>query len=144
MVNPNAKIGLDYLMEQGLSKIQAAAIIGAGIVESNLKTHAEGDKNLAVHAHGMFQWRGERWANLRLLAKNRDKDPYDFLLQLEFVLSELATTEKRAGDKLFAAKTIEDAVEAMVDYERPQGWTSKHPRQARTWRQRLSAARSLL
>lgn len=143
-MNPKIKIGMDYLEKEGLSHIQAAAVIGAFIVESNLNTHALGDKGLPQKAHGIGQWRGERWIHLQDLAKTRGKDPFDLMLQLEFALVELGTHEKLAGDKLFSADTIEEAVEAMIDYERPAGWTKKWPRKARTWKQRLSTARSLL
>jgi len=140
----NSGIAMGYLEAQGLTRLQAAAVIGAFTVESNLNPYAVGDKTLTLHAHGIGQWRGIRWTNLQHLAKTRGKSPYDVLLQLEFALAELGTTEKMAGDKLFRATTIEDAVEAMVDYERPGGWTPKHPRNAHTWKARLAAAKALL
>lgn len=98
---------MDYLTAQGLSHIQAAAIIGAFTVESNLNPYAVGDKNLKVRAHGIGQWRGDRWSNLQTLAKTRGKSPFDLLLQLEYALVELGTTERFAGEKLFGANTIE-------------------------------------
>lgn len=135
---------MEWLMAQGLSNIQAAAIIGAFIVESNLNPQALGDRGLPQKAHGIGQWRGDRWFRLVDLATTRGKDKFDFFVQLEFALAELSSTEKMAGQKLFSATTIEEAVEAMIDYERPAGWTQKWPRKARTWKQRLSTSRSLL
>ena len=139
-----ARVGLDYYEAQGLTPIQAAAIIGGFTVESNLNPYAVGDKNLKDHAYGVGQWRAARWANLQNLAKLKGKSPYDLLMQLEFALWELAHHEVTAGHQLFAAKTIEDAVDAMIGYERPSGWTFKNPRHAHTWKQRLDAAKALL
>lgn len=134
----------DYYLAKGLTKNQAAAIVGAGIIESNLNPTAIGDRNLKEKAHGVFQWRGNRWKNLLAFAAAQSKEVHGLVLQLSFVLHELKTTERQAGDKLFMAKTLEDAVDAMVDYERPAGWKPGHPRGAKTWNARLKAARSLL
>lgn len=135
---------MDYYLSKGLTKNQAAAIVGAAIIESNLNPTALGDRNLAEKAHGVFQWRGRRWKNLLAFAEAQAKEVHGLELQLSFALHELKTSEKAAGDKLFAAKTLEDAVDAMVDYERPAGWRPGHPRGAKTWGARLKLARSLL
>lgn len=135
---------INYYLSKGLTKNQAAAIVGAGIIESNLNPTAVGDKHLKDHAHGIFQWRGDRWKRLLAFAAAQSKEVHGFEVQLMFVLHELKTTERKAGEKLFMAKTLDDAVDAMVDYERPAGWKPGNPRGAKTWNARLKASRSLL
>jgi hypothetical protein len=137
-------IAMEYYQSKGLTKVQAAAIVGGFVVESNLNTRALGDRTLADKAHGIGQWRGKRWKHLQEFANGQAKEVHGLEVQLAFALHELKTTEKTAGDKLFAATTLEEAVDAMVGYERPGGWTAKNPRGAKTWKIRLKAARSLL
>src|ERR1700680_2717083 len=85
-MNAAAKTGMDYYVSKGLSVVAAAAIIGAFTVESKLNPYAVGDTALKDHAHGVGQWRGNRWANAQHLAKLNGKSPYNYLLQLEFAL----------------------------------------------------------
>lgn len=135
---------MDYYLARGLPKHQAAAIVGNFIVESNLNPRAIGDRDLTEMAHGVGQWRGHRWRALKAFADAQSKEVHGFEVQLMFALHELKTTERTAGEKLFMSKTLEEAVDAMVDYERPGGWKPGNPRGARTWNKRLKAARSLL
>lgn len=139
-----AKFAMKHYTDQGLTPVQAAAIVGAFIVESGLNPTAVGDKSLSSRAHGLAQWRGPRWEHMQAYAKTHHKSEFDLVTQLDFALSELNSTERMAGTKLFQAKTVEEAAEAMIDYERPGGWTKKWPRKAQTWPQRLAQAKRCL
>jgi hypothetical protein len=143
-IDATALAALKHYIDQGLKPYQAAAIVGALMVESGLNPTAVGDRDLSVNAHGLAQWRGPRWDHMKEYAKAHNKSEFDLFTQLDFVLSELASTEKMAGDKLFHSDNVLDAVEAMVDFERPKGWTKKYPRHARTWRERLAQANHCL
>lgn len=112
------KYAYNYLLNKGLTNIQAAAIVGNLQVESGFNTSAEGDKGYSGgSSRGIAQWREGRLSNLKNFAGSQwtslDK-------QLDFVLHELNTSEKGAFDKLKEAKTVEQATEAFTrGYERP-------------------------
>jgi hypothetical protein len=108
----------NYLLNKGLTNIQAAAIAGNLEVESGFNTSAEGDKGYSGgSSRGIAQWREGRLSNLKNFAGNQwtnmDK-------QLDFVLHELNTSEKSAFTSLKNARTVEQATEAFTrGYERP-------------------------
>jgi LysM repeat protein len=128
----NAKIALDYFVQQGWSPEQAAGLV------ANLQ--AESGKNLnpsaynpGEQAYGIAQWRGPRQQKF---AKEIGKSLQGSSLedQLKFVQWELTHTESRAAQALKGAKTAKDAA-AIVDhyYERSNG-------QARQKRMAMAAA----
>lgn len=106
------------LIQGGLSPVAAAAAVGHGQAESALNTTASGDDGTA---YGIWQWREDRKRGLKKFAGGAD-NMSDWEKQVDYFLHELETTEKRAGRKLKAAKTIEEANDAMVHFERPQGY----------------------
>jgi LysM repeat protein len=113
----NAKIALDYFVQQGWSPAQAAGLVANLQAESgqNLNPSAVGDGG---KAYGIAQWHGPRQ---RDFAKEMRKPLQGSSLQdqLEFVQWELNNTEARAARALKSAKTAEEAA-AIVDeyYER--------------------------
>jgi LysM repeat protein len=116
----NAKIAMDYFMQQGWSPEQAAGLVANLQAESgrNLNPAA---LNIPEQAYGIAQWRGSRQRNF---AKEMRKPLEGSSLQdqLEFVQWELNNTEANAGRRLKSAKTAEEAA-AIVDqyYERSSG-----------------------
>jgi hypothetical protein len=128
----NAKIAMDYFVQQGWSPAQAAGLVANLQAESgqNLNPAALNPKE---QAYGIAQWRGSRQ---RDFAKEMRKPLQGSSLQdqLEFVQWELNNTESRAAQALKSAKTAEDAA-AIVDhyYERSSG-------QARQKRMAMAAA----
>jgi LysM repeat protein len=116
----NAKIALDYFMQQGWSPEQAAGLVANLQAESgqNLNPAAW---NPGEKAYGIAQWRGSRQQDF---ANAMRKPLQDSSLQdqLEFVQHELNNKEANAGQRLKSAKTAEDAA-AIVDqyYERSSG-----------------------
>jgi len=128
----NAKIALDYFVQQGWSPEQAAGLV------ANLQTESGQNLNPAAlnpkeQAYGIAQWRGSRQQDF---AKEMRKPLQGSSLQdqLEFVQWELNNTESQAGQALKGAKTAKDAA-AIVDhyYERSNG-------QARQKRMAMAAA----
>lgn len=128
----NAKIALDYFVQQGWSPAQAAGLVANLQAESgqNLNPAALNPKE---QAYGIAQWRGTRQQDF---AKEMRKPLQGSSLQdqLQFVQHELNNKEARAGQALKGAQTAEDAA-AIVDhyYERSSG-------QARQKRMAMAAA----
>ena len=116
----NAKIALDYFIQQGWSPEQAAGLVANLQAESgqNLNPAAW---NPSEQAYGIAQWRGSRQKDFADAMRKPLKDS-SLQDQLEFVQHELNNKEANAGRRLKSAKTAEDAA-AIVDqyYERSSG-----------------------
>ena len=116
----NAKIAMDYFVQQGWSPEQAAGLVANLQAEStpNLNPAA---LNPSEQAYGIAQWRGSRQQDF---AKEMRKPLQGSSLQdqLKFVQWELNNTEAKAGRALKGAQTAADAA-AIVDqyYERSSG-----------------------
>lgn len=116
----NAKIALDYFMQQGWSQEQAAGLV------ANLQTESGQNLNPAAwnpgeKAYGIAQWRGSRQQDFAN-AMRKSIEGSSLQDQLEFVQHELNNKEANAGRRLKSATTAEDAA-AIVDqyYERSSG-----------------------
>lgn len=142
MTTANAQQAYQYYLQQGYSPVQAAGIVGNLMQETgpNLDGSLIGDNGTAF---GIAQWRGDRLNALKAFARSQGTDWNDFQTQLAFVNHELGGSERRAGDALRGATTVEDAVAAMIGFERPQGWTSDNPRGGHGWDNRLNFASAL-
>jgi hypothetical protein len=64
----------------------------------------------------------------------------DFQTQLGFVPHELSGPESAAGRALNSAQNVEQATQAMIGYERPQGWTAANPTAGHNYAGRLNYA----
>ncbi|MCF1478137.1 hypothetical protein FS782_13760 [Agrobacterium vitis] len=138
--NEEAAKARDYLVAQhGFSPAQAAAFVGHGMQESAFNTQASGDNGSAF---GIMQWRGDRQTALRQFAAKSGRNVIDLPTQLDFAVSELKSTEKSAGDKFFASGNVQDAVSALMSYERPAGWTPGNPTAGHGYDNRLGYALS--
>ncbi|YBV97527.1 phage tail tip lysozyme [Phyllobacteriaceae bacterium JZ32] len=131
-----------YLMQKhGVADWMASAIVGNLQQESSLQpTGAVGDNGTAF---GLAQWRGDRFANLQRFASARGKSWEDEETQLDFIMHELSTTERTAGEALRASRNVEEATAAFIGFERPAGWTPQNPRAGHGWGNRLAYARSV-
>lgn len=138
----NAQRAFQYFTSIGYSPVQAAAIVGNLMQESgpNLDVNATGD---AGTAFGIAQWRHDRVAGLQQFAAQRGTDWRDFDTQLAYVDHELRTTENRAGNALRGSQNLDQAVAAMIGYERPQGWTLANPQAGHGWDNRMAYATQL-
>lgn len=95
----------EFFVSKGLTPMQASAMVGNAVVESNLNTKAKGDLNLGSPSVGIFQHRGERLERL----KKMYQDPYKFENQLEFAWWELNNTHKHALRELQNAEDVKQA-----------------------------------
>jgi hypothetical protein len=114
----------DFYKKLGYAPHQAAAMAGNIMSEGPAGPTQVGDGGLAV---GRFQWHPPRQANLVKFAQANGIDPMTDEAQLRFADHELRTTEKSAGDKLFASKDLGEANDAMMHYLRPAGYVPDNP-----------------
>lgn len=143
--NPDMTTGMQRAMQhyiaRGVPPLLAAGIIGNLVQESGLNPKARnpGDGSDGSDSVGLGQWNGDRARALKAFAARNNASPEDLGTQLDFVLHELETTEGAAYQRLKAATTVDEAVAAMIGYERPKGWTPENPRGGHGWSNRLSA-----
>ena len=114
----NGQTAMEKAIAAGYTKEQAAGLVGNLQQESGMNPTARNERE---GAQGIAQWRGER---LEAFKKKYGKEVMYATLdeQMDFVLHELETTEKKAGNLLKNAKTAAEAA-AIVDkfYERSAG-----------------------
>lgn len=110
---------VNFFMNKGLTKNQAKGIYGNIMQES-------GDKHNIVsrdghNSYGLAQWTGIRKA--RLFSKYGTNPTVN--QQLEYLWSELNSTEKGALNALRNTSTVEDATKVfMQKFERPANWAA--------------------
>lgn len=110
----NIKTAIKFFQSKGYEDYQVAALVGGFLQESQLNP---GITN-SIGAIGIAQWLGARKTNLQA------KSNYTSLeTQLNFVQSELTSSEKAAGTKLKNSTTLEEAIAAAAAYERFGGIT---------------------
>lgn len=100
---------------RGYSPIHAAALVGHILQESGGNTEAFNPKE---DAHGLLQWRQDRWDNLQALAKARGASPTDPNVQMDFVSQEMAGPEAKAGAAFRASGDLPTASAALKRYIR--------------------------
>jgi hypothetical protein len=124
-----------YYTGMGYTPAQAAGIVGNLTAESSLNPTAVGDKGTSF---GMMQAHNERAQALRNYG---GQNWQDFDTQLGFVHHELGGPESAAGRALArAGNDVTQATQAMIGYERPQGWTADNPTAGHNYSGRLNYA----
>lgn len=103
------------LIARGYSPVHAAALAGHALQESGGNPAAFNPKE---DAHGILQWRGDRWAGLQALAKARGAAPDDPQVQLDFIAHEMAGPEAKAGSIFRSAADLPSASAALKKYIR--------------------------
>jgi hypothetical protein len=157
-VNPPPKQDLSrpqaavaFLEALGWEKHQAAAIVANGVWESGGKDHLEtkalGDQGTA---HGAFQWRKDRYSGPNGLLSftlthcpgHSSSEPW---VQLKYAHWELTEgNEKRAGNMIKEAKTLEDAVKGAISFLRPVHFTWEAPEKGHGFQRRLEIAQWIM
>lgn len=132
-----------FQQAHGWPKQNAAAFIGRAQQEAfmDIRTGVEGDQQTAF---GGWQWRMDRKVNLQSFAALRGKPWTDWDTQIDFVVHELAIMERRAGEMLKSAMTLEQACEAAMAYCRPLGFKWDNPRAGHGWLNTLRNAAALM
>lgn len=113
-----AKKIVNYFVDKGLTKEQAAGIAGNYHAESSFNTDALGDNGSSF---GMAQWRGPRLEKLKQFSEKKGLPSNSIEAQLEFTWYELQTSENSALKALMKTKNAKDAAKTFSDkYERPK------------------------
>jgi hypothetical protein len=108
----NRATAMRFLQGKGLTRAQAAGVVGSLMQESGLSTTV---KNPSSGALGIGQWLGGRKANLLRSGKADSLGG-----QLDFLWGELQGPEKGALEALKKAHSVEDAAAAFTwGFERP-------------------------
>ncbi|MGW5382376.1 phage tail tip lysozyme [Nocardia sp. NPDC003963] len=141
---------MDRLVNQlGFTPAQAAGIIGNAKHESNFSTTVVGDLDLADKAHGLFQWRGARYAGLQKFAAENGMDPNAWETQIDYMAAELRNnnTYQEAENLIDANKNDPSKVAMYFDekYEISSGSTTPQRQQyavdtLKTWEDTQAAA----
>ena len=110
---------VNFFMNKGLTKNQAKGIYG------NIMQESGGKHNIVSrdghNSYGLAQWTGTRKA--RLFSKYGTNPTVN--QQLEYLWSELNSTEKGALNALRNTSIVEDAIKVfMQKFERPANWAA--------------------
>ncbi|WP_026868783.1 phage tail tip lysozyme [Inquilinus limosus] len=145
-MNERAQAAYAYFKAKGYPDVAAAAIVGNLVQESNLNPDAVHDNGTGL---GIAGWRdpepgkGRKTALIQF-ATERGKTPNDLTTQFAFLAHELETSEAGIGQRLRNAKTLEEANDIFIGFERPRGWTKENPRGGDGWQNRLNYARQIM
>lgn len=107
-VDPNFL--MQRLMRGGMSRMQAAAVVGNLKRESSLDPNAY---NSGEGAYGLMQWRGPRFQALQGFANSQGKPWNDPGVQADFIGHELRTTERGNAQDFYAAQDVDSATKAF-------------------------------
>lgn len=106
------------LMQRGVPRMAALALAGNSSVESGfdpsineISPVVEGSRG----GFGLWQHTGPRRRELEQFAADRGADVSDPEVQMDFVVWELANTEKAAASKIYQAQTPEEAARAVSE-----------------------------
>lgn len=111
-----------FFMDRGFTDYQAAGIIGNFQVESGSPTLPPEQHQIGGGpGRGLAQWEaGARFEDLKQFAHKNGTPWHDFHTQLNFVMHEFATSEKKAFRRLKATDGVKEATASVLnDYERP-------------------------
>lgn len=132
----NGQSAFNFFVNKGLAPQQAAGIVGNLQGESgqglNPAAVNRGDGTDGSDSIGIGQWNGARAQALKDYAASKNTPWTDLNTQLEFLHGELQGPENAAYQRLTAARTPEEAGQAMLAYERPKDWNKPgaHPERA--------------
>lgn len=111
------------LVQRGLPKHVAQAFVANAEDESGLRSDINERKPIVPGSrggYGLMQWTGPRRKQLEAFAASRDVPVSDMGAQVDFLINELNTTEKRAASRIMATDNAADAaVEVMNSFLRP-------------------------
>lgn len=92
-------------------------------------------------AHGLAQWRNDRWGNMQDYARQMGVDPRDIAAQAAFAGHELQSQYPGAYSGVVGASSVPAAVAAMNAYEKPFGYTpGGAPENVAGWQDRVARA----
>lgn len=143
--NPLAQALIAEGRRRGYSDVAIATSIGNAMAESGLNPATRpGDNGTAF---GGFQWRHDRFSNLKNTASRMGVDYTDPKAQAAHWFDELdgkVGSEGRWGQKLKSAQDIAAANDAVISALRPAGWSANNPRGGHNYDRRLAFAKQAL
>jgi hypothetical protein len=141
--NQNAQAAMQILRGMGYSPIHAAGIVGNLMQESSVNPMTRpGDHGTA---HGIAQWRGDRWAGAQQYAQQSGGDLSSLSTQLGYLDQELRTRYPHAYRALINSRTPEEAAGAFgLHYERPAGAQTGTAQNIDGYANRANVARALV
>jgi hypothetical protein len=101
---------MQRLMQGGMSRMQAAAVVGNLQRESSLHTNIV---NKDEGAYGLMQWRGDRFAALQQFAAKQGKLWTDPGVQADFIGHELGGSERKGAQGFYGAQDLDSATKAF-------------------------------
>lgn len=143
-LNSNAQYAYNYYKKKhGYTDVQAAGMVGNLMQESTMNTGARnaGDGRDGSDSIGIGQWNGSRATGLKRYAADTGRDWTNLDAQLDYTVYEKQNSERRAGQMLSSATTIDGATDAGISFERPQGWSANNPRGGHGYDNRLGWAK---
>lgn len=138
----NNQAAFSYLIQKGYSPAAAAGIVGNLVQESGVNPVVRpGDNGTA---HGIAQWRGDRYSGLLDYARNQGVGADGLNVQLDYLDNELRNKYGSTFNKVMSAQTPGDAAAAFaLGYERPKGAETGIASNVDGWANRLAAANAL-
>lgn len=135
----NRQTAFSYLVDKGYSPSAAAGIVGNLVQESGINPVVNpGDSGTA---HGIAQWRGDRYVGLLDYAKGHNASANELTTQLDYLDTELRDKYGATYNKVMSAQTPGDAAAAFaLGYERPKGAETGIASNVDGWANRLAAA----
>lgn len=126
-VATNQKAIIDEFRNAGYTDTQISGVLAAASNESGFNVNTIGDKNLGVgnEAHGLFQWRQDRWQGLQNYAASQGASWSDPNIQAQYAIKELSGNAN-GGPQLRAASTPTQAAAAMGMFERYKNYQSNN------------------
>lgn len=118
-VEGRMEYAMDFFMARGFTKEAAAGIVGNLVAESSInpKRHQDG----GGIGRGIAQWGvNDRWQTYLKYARNRETSPWDFTLQLRFIIHEMPSQMGEAANTIKTMTDPQAAAKLFMDrYERP-------------------------
>ena len=116
--NNNQQKAMNYFMSQGLTKEQAAGIVGNLMQESTANLDPMANNGLGNQ--GLAQWDANRWARFKAWAKTQNLNVNSFEAQLQWIMQEFITGSGGLGLARYKqTKTAEEAAALFnKDFER--------------------------
>lgn len=103
------------LLSRGYDPVHAAALAGHMIQESGGNP---ADVNKNEDAHGLLQWRLDRWKGLQDYAAAQNKSPTDPDVQMDYIAREMSGPEAKSSTGFRNATDLPSASAALKDYIR--------------------------
>lgn len=128
------KEAIKYFVGSGLTKAQAAGIVGNLHAESELQTNIPGDNG---QAYGIAQWHPDRQATFKKII-GKDIRNSTFSDQLKFVNWELHNSENEVLQAILKTTTPKEASKAFFKFERFKGFNTPEGGQSGRTRQQFS------